>query len=114
MTSNKSTSKLTSKIFLALKAMIFVAGAVTLQACFFGGHPAYGPDPYAYGSGPGYAYGGSPAYVYGRPPVVGDYDDHHAWHERDWWVRNNHPWVRQHHPEWIAHEHGHESDHANR
>jgi hypothetical protein len=42
MTSNRSTSKLTSKIFPALKAMIFVAGAVTLQACFFGGHPAYG------------------------------------------------------------------------
>jgi len=42
----------------------------------------------------------------------GDYDDHHAWHDRDWWVRNNHPWVQQHHPEWTRHEH--EADHVHR
>ncbi len=37
----KLTSKLTSKIFPALKATIFVVGAVTLQACFFGGGHRY-------------------------------------------------------------------------
>ena len=59
MSSNTTmSSKLTSKIFPTLNAMIFVAGAVTLQACFFGGHPAHGPDPYAYGPGPAYMYDG--------------------------------------------------------
>jgi len=106
--------KFTSKIFPALKAlkvMILVVGAVTVQACFFGGghryEPAYGPDPYAYGPRPAYVYGGPPV-VYERPPILGDYDDHDAWHDRDWWVRNNHPWVQQHHPAWMEHGHEHE------
>lgn len=108
-------SKLTSKFFPVLKAIIFVAGAVSLQACVYGGHPYYSePAPYAYGPGPAYAYGAPPANVYGRPPVVGDYDEHHTWHERDWWIRNNHPWVQQHHPGWLAHEDGHENDNAHR
>jgi hypothetical protein len=104
-----------SKIFPALKAMILVVGAVTLQACFYGGHPygpAYGPDPYAYGPGPAYAYGPPRSYIYTPPPRVGDYDEHRQWHDRDWWVQNNHPWVQQHHPDWVASRaHGHDSDH---
>jgi hypothetical protein len=111
--------ELKSKLYPGLKVIIFVAGAVTLQACFFGGghpyEPAYGPRPYADGPGPAYAYAPPPpAYVYGRPPAVGDYDDHQMWHDRDWWVHNNHPWVQQHHPDWVAHEHAHQSENVHR
>jgi len=98
-----------SKIFPALKTLILVFGAVSLQACFYGGH-RYEPAPYAYEP--------PPRYVYAPPPpvvVYGDYDEHHAWHDRDWWVRNNHPWVEHHHPDWVAsREHGHDRDHAHR
>jgi hypothetical protein len=100
-----------SKIFSALKALIFVTGATALQACFFGGgHPYYSqPAPYAYGPSYGppstYAYAGRPAYGYAVPPRDGDYDDHHQWHDRGWWVQNNHPWVQQHHTDWIGHSH---------
>ena len=81
MTSNKSTSKL-SKIFPALKAMIFVAGASSLQACFLRRTSVLlGPAPYAYGPAAlGYALRrGSPAYAYGSAAArVGDYDEHHS------------------------------------
>jgi len=106
-----------SKIFPVLKTLIFVVGAATLQACFFGGHsypPAYAqPEPYyGYAPAPAYAYASPPPpYRYATPPRVGDYDAHHEWHDRGWWVQNNHPWVQQHHPDWIAHEHGHDNDH---
>jgi hypothetical protein len=97
-----------SKIFSFLNALIFVIAALSLQACFYEHSytPAYGPDPYAYGPGPdygpGYAYRPPPAYAY-VPGRVGDYDDHHAWHDRDWWVEHDHPWVQQHHPGWLQH-----------
>ena len=98
-----------SKIFPALKTLILVFGAVSLQACFYGGH-RYEPAPYAYEP--------PPRYVYAPPPpvvVYGDYDEHHAWHDRDWWVRNNHPWVEHHHPDWVtSREHGHDRDHDHR
>jgi len=97
-----------SKILPVLKTSIFVLGALSLQACFYGGHP-YGPAPYAYAPAPAYGYARPPAYAYAPPPRVGDYDAHHQWHDRDWWVQNNHPWVQQHHPDWIAsREQGHE------
>ena len=105
-----------SKIYAAVKVLAFVAGAAMLQACFFGGggHPYYGggPDPYAYSPGPPvYAYGPAPAYGYARPPIRGDYDDHHDWHDRNWWMQNNRPWVEQHHPRWIGHEHEEHEEH---
>jgi hypothetical protein len=108
-----------SNIFTALKALIFVAGATALQACFFGGHPYHSePPPYSYGPsyyGPPpstYAYAPAPAYGYAAPPRVGDYDDHHQWHDRDWWIQNNRPWVQQHHPDWdTARGHEHDNDH---
>ena len=73
MTSNKSTSKLTSKIYPALKAIIFVAGAATLQACFFGGgHRFLEPGLTLWtaytGRGPDMRTGGPPHMIYGRPP----------------------------------------------
>jgi hypothetical protein len=105
----REDSAMKSKIFPALKTLILVFGAVSLQACFYGGH-RYEPAPYAYEP--------PPRYVYAPPPpvvVYGDYDEHHAWHDRDWWVRNNHPWVEHHHPDWVAsREHGHDRDHDHR
>jgi len=98
-----------SKILPVLKTLIFVVGAVSLQACFYGGHRYAQPAPYTYAPAPAYGYAQPPAYAYGPPPRVGDYDDHHQWHDRDWWVQNNHPWVQQHHPDWM--EHGKDNDH---
>src|SRR5271169_5642700 len=34
----------------------------------------------------------------------GDWDDHHQWHESNWWHSSDPNWVNQHHPEW-AHNH---------
>jgi hypothetical protein len=105
----REDSAMKSKIFPALKTLILVFGAVSLQACFYGGH-RYEPAPYAYEP--------PPRYVYAPPPpvvVYGDYDEHHAWHDRDWWLRNNHPWVEHHHPDWVAsRENGHDRDHDHR
>jgi len=85
---------------LALTATLF-CGALTLQGCF---ETVPGPG-YGYGYGASYApaYGPAyPAYV-GRPAVVyGDWDEGHAWHNRDWWVANRRPWVEQHHREWLS------------
>ena len=109
-------SKLTSKIFPCLKGNDFrcrsgvVTGLLLRRTSVLLGTGAlrlWARRPHTRTAAP-------PAYVYGRPPVVGDYDEHHTWHERDWWIRNNHPWVQQHHPEWMAHEHGHENDNAHR
>ncbi|HEX4211119.1 MAG TPA: hypothetical protein VHY56_12035 [Candidatus Binataceae bacterium] len=32
----------------------------------------------------------------------GDYDEHHQWHKRDWWVKNHPKWVHKHHPHWFS------------
>jgi hypothetical protein len=84
------------KPFLILESLFLLIGMVGLQACFFG--PS-GPPPRGYG------YGGPPAYAYNAPPrvVYGDYDAHHVWHDRGWWVQHDHRWVESHHPDWIHH-----------
>jgi hypothetical protein len=76
---------------MALGGVICVT--LGLSGCFES-YPAYGGG-YAY---PAY----SPGYVYQPPVVVGDYDEAHHWHDRDWWVQNRHPWVQQHHPDWLT------------
>ena len=72
-----------------LPAMLIAVGALALSAC-------WGPGPYYHG----------PEYV--GPPagtvVLGDYDESHVWHDRYWWIANRHPWVHEHHPEWLEHE----------
>lgn len=76
------------KIMLAAKAALVAAGMLSLSACFEESYPAY----------PAYGY----APVYAAPPVViGDYDDYHRWHDRDWWVDNRRDWVQTHHHEWL-------------
>ena len=110
-----------SKIYSALKALIFVAGATALQACFFGGGHRYYSDPAPYSYGPSYgpsyygppssyAYGPAPAYGYAVSPRERDYDEHYQ--RRDYGrVQNDHPMV-QHHPDRAAaHGHGHDDDH---
>jgi len=47
-------------------------------------------------------------YSAGPPVIVGDYDDHHVWHDRDWWVGHNRDWVSTHHHEWLEHHDEHE------
>jgi len=32
---------------------------------------------------------------------AGAYDNHHHWHNRDWWVKNNPNWVKQNQPGWM-------------
>jgi hypothetical protein len=82
-----------NKISLLLVSLFALIGTAGLQACFY--EHSY-PPSYGY-------YGGPPAYAYAaRPPVVyGDYDDHHEWHDRGWWVHNNHEWVEHHHADWL-------------
>jgi hypothetical protein len=97
-----------SKVLLVL---LPVGAALMLQACFFGGgHPYH---RYGYGYAPPPVDPPPVAYAYQPPPrVYGDYDDHHAWHDRDWWIKNNRPWVQHHHPAWLGHDHDdHDHDH---
>lgn len=52
---------------------------------------------------------------------MGDYDNHHAWHDADWWHQHDPDWVTKHHPEWVEHHpewkneqlhhHDHDRDH---
>jgi hypothetical protein len=103
--------------YLASGALILTT--LALQGCFEAPvAPAYG---YGYGYNSPAVYPEGP--VYGSPPPVviyGDYDDYHRWHDRDWWVDNQRPWVEQHHREWLTarpaphqlygHHEGHERD----
>ena len=100
-----------SKMMSGLKVILFVGGAAAMQACFFGGgHPYYArPAPYAYGPAPVYAE--PPVYAYAPPARAGDYDGRHVWRDRDWWVRNDRPWVTDHHPEWVGHDRDRDHDH---
>ena len=86
------------KMFLFVESLFLGIGLVGLQACFY--ERSY-PPPQAYG----YA-APPPAYAYAPPPRVayGDYDDHRVWHERGWWVQNDHRWVENHHPDWLQHQ----------
>lgn len=94
-----------AKIFTIVKLSLLGGLIFAAQACFES-------QPYpVYGGGYGGGYGG-PAYYargYDAPPVVvGDYDDHHAWHDRSWWVGHDRGWVQVHHQEWLHHDdHGH-------
>jgi hypothetical protein len=83
-----------SKIITAIGTASLVLGMFVLQGCFESNYPAYGH--YGYAAGPSY-------YVEPAPVVVGAYDEHHAWHNRDWWVSNRRDWVSTHHKEWLAH-----------
>ncbi len=91
-----------SKIIVAAQAAALGLGIFALQGC-------YGPSYYGGGGGYGYA-GGPGSYAEPAPVVVGDYDEHHAWHNRDWWVSNRRDWVSTHHSEWLAHN-GHVDQH---
>ncbi len=105
--------KIASQLPLVL---VPIFAALMLEACFYGG-----PRPY-YAYGPGYSappvyaappvYSAPPAYAYQTVrPGYGDWDDHHVWHDRDWWVNNNRPWVQAHHPHWLDAHHDRDHDH---
>ena len=80
------------KTLLFVQVGLFALGAFAAQAC-------YEENTY-----PGYGGG-----YYSSPPVVvGDYDGHHVWHDRDWWVGHDHDWVSNHHHEWLDHHEEHE------
>jgi len=96
------------KLISVLALVVFLGGsALAVQGCFEAPAPAYGYYPY------GSAYTTAPV-------VYGDWDEHHVWHDRDWWVANRRPWVQQHHREWLTarpaphelygHHEGHEQD----
>lgn len=81
------------KIIAAVMAAPFVLGMLALQGCYETEDPAYG-----------YGYGRPAPVVYASAPVyVGDRDEHHSWHDRDWWVSNHRDWVGEHHHEWLEH-----------
>lgn len=100
-----------SKLLLTLKSLFVLLGILALQACFeerpYAVQPGYVAPAYGGYVWPGYAYG-PPAYTYG------DYDEHHHWHDRDWWVDNRRDWVQHHHPDWAAsrgrRDHDHDRD----
>lgn len=81
---------------LVLTALVGGA-AMAVEGCI-----AETPVPVGY-SAPYYPYG--PATVR-APAVYGDWDEHHAWHDRDWWVANRRPWVAEHHREWLTARNG--------
>jgi hypothetical protein len=52
--------------------------------------------------------GAALAALFAAAPVVahaehhdGDWDEHRAWHNSDWWHDNHPGWVYRHHPEWA-------------
>ncbi len=103
--------KLRKLISLLVLTMFIGGSALALQGCFEEGYtPAYG---YGYGyNAPYYPYGSAYA-----APQGGDWDEHHEWHDRDWWMGHRRPWVEEHHHEWLAgpighewHEHHHDRD----
>lgn len=102
---------MTSKIFLTLGTSAIVFGMLGLQGCFVVEEPRHVAPAYGY---PAYDY---PAYGYAAPAppvlVYGDYDEHHAWHERNWWVNSRRDWVKEHHPDWLASKerHGDREEH---
>jgi hypothetical protein len=75
-------------------AVLLCGSALALGGCF---EESYG---LGYGYGAYYPYG--PTSYSGPPVIVGDWDEHHEWHNRDWWVDNRRPWVEEHHHEWLA------------
>jgi hypothetical protein len=85
-----------SKIVTAIGATSLVFGMFALQGCYEYNYPGYTGYGYGYGSGRGY---------YSQPAVVGDYDEHHSWHDRD---RN------EDRSEWREHEHEEHEVHADR
>jgi len=30
----------------------------------------------------------------------GDFDEHHDWHDRDWWKSHDPKWAHEHHHDW--------------
>jgi hypothetical protein len=82
-----------SKIVTAFGATSLVLGMFALQGCFESNYPGYG----------GYGYASGPTYYEPAPVIVGDYDEHRTWHDRDWWVNNRRDWVNDHHNEWLGH-----------
>jgi hypothetical protein len=92
-------SKIISRI---LKASVFVPFVFACQACLYG--PGPGDPPPAYGYGGGYSYyHPAPVVVRPAPVIVGDYDAHHVWHDREWWMGHDRGWVEAHHHEWLEH-----------
>jgi hypothetical protein len=87
------------KLFAIFEVLLLLLAMLTLQACFEASYP----EPVY----PAYAYG--PTYGYLPAPGYGDYDEHHVWHDRDWWVGHHHAWVEQHHRNWLTH-HDHDRD----
>ena len=85
------------KTLLFVQVGLFALGAFGAQACY---------EENTYPAG-GY-YG--PGYYSSPPPVVlGGYDEHQSWHDRDWWVSHDHQWVENHHHEWLEHHEAHEA-----
>ena len=65
-------------IIAACKALLLVLPMLAFQACFEEHHH----PPYEYGT-------------------YGDYDEHHDWHDRRWWIDHRRDWVEEHHHEWL-------------
>jgi hypothetical protein len=42
-----------------------------------------------------------PNWVHEHHPDWGDYDSHHHWHDRAWWVKHHRKWVEEHHHDWL-------------
>ncbi|HKF28547.1 MAG TPA: hypothetical protein VKB29_04935 [Candidatus Binataceae bacterium] len=84
------------KTLLIVQLSLFALAAFAGQACFEEHYSSPYRAPEYYSAGP--------------PEVVGDYDDHHVWHNREWWVGHDRDWVSSssHHHEWLEHHDEHE------
>lgn len=50
----------------------------------------------------GFLAAGVPTVVHAdEHPGGGAYDEHHNWHNQEWWEDHHPDWVKQHHPEWA-------------
>jgi hypothetical protein len=85
-----------SKILTAIGATSLVLAMFALQGCYEYNYPGYTGYGYGYGSGRGY---------YSHPAVVGDYEEHRSWHDRD---------RDEDRSEWREHERNEHEVHADR
>jgi hypothetical protein len=88
--------KLKALAAITLGATLFVAPAMAQMAT------APPPPPYNHGE---YNHNGDPNWDHAHPADVhrdGDWDEHHQWRSREWWVKNHPKWAHKHHPHWFS------------
>lgn len=69
-------------------------------------HPELMNDPHWLKEHPNFAeFRATHPHVKAEARAMGDYDSHHVWRDRSWWVQNDKAWAYKHHHDWFDHDH---------